>query len=278
MGFRALRVLNEDRIAPGKGFGPHSHRDMEILTYMVDGRLAHRDSLTGPHVLGRNELQAMTAGDGIVHSEFNASDTEPSHSLQIWIEPRAEDLTPSYQQIAFAPEDKRGRLHLLAGPEAADPARTAVINQDARVYVTEVGTGRPRHPRAAGRTTRMDSGGPRHHRRQWHLAAAGRRRRHQRRAHPSSSRATARSCSSISPENGHGPTRRRRRVLLAVRHHRNASHMPPQSAPSTRARSRGCAGSRMMAARSRRTAPIRCAGCRRSMCRRPRRTSPGRRP
>jgi quercetin 2,3-dioxygenase len=138
MGFRVLRVLNEDRIAPGKGFGPHSHRDMEILTYMVEGRLAHRDSLTGPHVLGRNELQAMTAGDGIVHSEFNASDTESSHSLQIWIDPRAEDLTPSYQQVAFAPQDKRGRLHLLAAPDAADPAHTAVINQDARVFVTEV--------------------------------------------------------------------------------------------------------------------------------------------
>jgi quercetin 2,3-dioxygenase len=140
MGFRVLRVLNEDRIAPGKGFGPHSHRDMEILTYMVDGRLAHRDSLTGPHVLARNELQAMTAGDGIVHSEFNASETEPSHSLQIWIEPRAEDLAPSYQQIAFAPEATRGRMHLLAGPESTDPARVAVINQDARLYVTEVGS------------------------------------------------------------------------------------------------------------------------------------------
>ena len=138
MGFRVLRVLNEDRIAPGKGFGPHSHRDMEILTYMVDGRLAHRDSLTGPHVLGRNEVQVMTAGDGIVHSEFNASETELSPSLQIWIEPRAADLTPSYQQIAFAPEDKRGRLHLLAGPESPDATRTATINQDARVYVTEV--------------------------------------------------------------------------------------------------------------------------------------------
>lgn len=152
MGFRVLRVLNEDRIAPGKGFGPHSHRDMEILTYMVDGRLAHRDSLTGPHILGRNEVQVMAAGDGIVHSEFNASDTESSHSLQIWIEARAEDLTPSYQQIAFAPEDKRGRLHLLAGPETTDPARTAVINQDARVYVTEVDTDdRVTHALPAGR-------------------------------------------------------------------------------------------------------------------------------
>jgi quercetin 2,3-dioxygenase len=140
VGFRVLRVLNEDRIAPGKGFGPHSHRDMEILTYMVDGRLAHRDSLTGPHVLGANELQVMTAGDGIVHSEFNASDTEPSHSLQIWIDPRSEDLVPSYRQIGFAPEAKRGRLHLLAGPESTGDAHTAVINQDARVYVTEVGS------------------------------------------------------------------------------------------------------------------------------------------
>ena len=140
-GFRSLRVLNEDRIAPAKGFGPHSHRDMEILTYMVDGALAHRDSLSGPHVLGRDELQAMTAGDGIVHSEVNASDTEASHLLQIWIEPRAEDLPPSYQQIGFVPEDKRGRLHLLAGPDWTDPERTAVINQDARMYVTELGNG-----------------------------------------------------------------------------------------------------------------------------------------
>src|SRR6188768_2616473 len=138
VGFRALRVLNEDRIAPGKGFGPHSHRDMEILTYMIEGQLRHRDHLSGTHVLGRNELQAMSAGDGIVHSEFNASETDGSHSLQIWIDPLAEDLTPSYQQVAFAPQDKRGRLHLLAAPDAADPAHTAVINQDARVYVTEV--------------------------------------------------------------------------------------------------------------------------------------------
>lgn len=140
-GFRALRVLNEDRIAPGKGFGPHSHRDMEILTYVVAGQLAHRDSLEGPHLLGRHELQAMSAGDGIVHSEFNASDTEPSHSIQIWIDPLAEDLAPRYQQVGFAPADVDGRLHLLAGPESGDLSRTAVINQHAQVYVTAVGTG-----------------------------------------------------------------------------------------------------------------------------------------
>jgi redox-sensitive bicupin YhaK (pirin superfamily) len=151
-GFRALRVLNEDRIAPGKGFGPHSHRDMEILTYVVAGALAHRDSLSGPHVLGRNELQAMSAGDGIVHSEFNASDTEPSHSIQIWIDPVAEDLAPRYQQIAFRPEDAGGRLHLLAAPESSDPARTAIINQQARVYITAVGSGdQVTHTLAPGR-------------------------------------------------------------------------------------------------------------------------------
>jgi redox-sensitive bicupin YhaK (pirin superfamily) len=151
-GFRALRVLNEDRIAPGKGFGPHSHRDMEILTYVVAGQLAHRDSLAGPHLLGRNELQAMSAGDGIVHSEFNASDTEPSHSIQIWIDPVAEDLAPRYQQIAFAPEDMRGQWHLLAAPESSDPSRTAVINQQARVYVTAVDSGdRVTHTLAPGR-------------------------------------------------------------------------------------------------------------------------------
>jgi len=138
VGFRALRVLNEDRIAPGKGFGPHSHRDMEILTYMIEGRLRHRDHLSGTHVLGRNELQAMSAGDGIVHSEFNASETDGSHSLQIWIDPLAEDLTPSYQQIGFTDDERRGQLRLLAGPEGSGGPGIATINQHAWVYVTEV--------------------------------------------------------------------------------------------------------------------------------------------
>jgi redox-sensitive bicupin YhaK (pirin superfamily) len=138
-GFRALKVLNEDRVAPGKGFGPHSHRDMEILTLVLGGRLAHRDSMSERHTLGGNELQAMSAGDGIVHSEFNASETEPSHSIQIWIEPHAEDLKPSYQQFSFTDEEKRGRLRLLAAPEPSGTAPVAVINQDVRMYVTELG-------------------------------------------------------------------------------------------------------------------------------------------
>jgi hypothetical protein len=134
MGFRALRVINDDRIEPGKGFGPHAHRDMEIITYVLEGHLLHRDSMGERHVLGPNEVQTMSAGTGIVHSEFNASETEPVHSIQIWIEPEAEDVTPSYQQIAFEPGKKSGRLHLLAGPGGD----ATIIHQDARLYVSEL--------------------------------------------------------------------------------------------------------------------------------------------
>src|SRR5215510_2118473 len=116
-GFRALRVMNEDRIAAGKGFGPHAHRDMEILTYVMEGKLLHRDSMGERHVLGPNEIQMMSAGSGVVHSEYNASEMEPVHLFQIWILPAAEDFEPSYQQIAYTPEEKRGRLRLLAAPE-----------------------------------------------------------------------------------------------------------------------------------------------------------------
>jgi redox-sensitive bicupin YhaK (pirin superfamily) len=136
--FRALRVLNDDRIAPGKGFGPHAHRDMEIITYVLEGHLLHRDSMGEQHVLGPNEVQTMSAGSGIVHSEFNASEEETVHSIQIWIDPQAEDLTPSYQQIGFAPSEKQGRLRLLASPSLDTAVRATSINQDARVYVTEV--------------------------------------------------------------------------------------------------------------------------------------------
>jgi quercetin 2,3-dioxygenase len=136
MGFRALRVMNEDRIAPGKGFGPHAHRDMEILTYVLEGKLLHRDSMGEQHVLGPNEIQMMSAGSGVVHSEFNASETDPVHVIQIWISPEAEDLEPSYQQVAFAAEEKRGRLRLLAAPNLSEKPMT-VIRQDARVYAGE---------------------------------------------------------------------------------------------------------------------------------------------
>ena len=140
-GFRALKVMNEDRIAAGKGFGPHAHRDMEIITFVLEGRLAHRDSMSGPHTVGPNEIQTMSAGTGVVHSEANASETEPVHLMQIWIEPSSEDLPPSYQQVAIPPDRKRGRLHLLAGPAHGNGQPATVINQDARLYVAELGAG-----------------------------------------------------------------------------------------------------------------------------------------
>jgi quercetin 2,3-dioxygenase len=141
MGYRSLRVMNEDRIAPGKGFGPHAHRDMEIVTYVLEGSLAHKDSMGQEHVIGPNTIQAMSAGTGIVHSEYNASANQAVHLLQIWIEPAMEDVEPSYQEFSFAPAEKRGRLRLLAGPHPAVAESSAVIHQDAAVYVTELGAG-----------------------------------------------------------------------------------------------------------------------------------------
>src|SRR5215472_14236118 len=141
MGFRVLRVLNDDRISPGRGFGPHAHRDMEIVTYVLEGGLLHRDSTGEQHVLRPNEVQTMSAGNGIIHSEFNASESEPVHSIQIWIETAQEDLPPSYQQIAFSPSEKRGRFRLLAGPEINPGELSTTINQDARIYVSELAAG-----------------------------------------------------------------------------------------------------------------------------------------
>jgi quercetin 2,3-dioxygenase len=137
-GFRSLRVLNDDRIAPGKGFGPHAHRDMEIITYVVEGRILHRDSLGGRYIVRPNEVQTMSAGDGVVHSEFNESETESLRVLQIWIQPSAEDLQPAYQQISFDPHEKQGQFRLLAAPESSDQKQWTVINQDARLYVAAV--------------------------------------------------------------------------------------------------------------------------------------------
>ena len=139
MGFRALRVINDDRVAAGKGFGAHGHRDMEILSYVVDGRLAHKDSMGEAHELGPNEVQAMSAGNGVIHSEYNASDTEPTHFLQIWIMPAEKNIAPSYQQFAYDPAEKRGRLRLMAGPDAQNGA--ARIHQDARMYASVLAAG-----------------------------------------------------------------------------------------------------------------------------------------
>jgi quercetin 2,3-dioxygenase len=136
MGFRSLRVINEDRVAPGAGFGMHGHQDMEILTYVLEGSIAHKDSMGHRETLGPNEIQRMSAGTGVRHSEFNPSNSEPLHFFQIWIEPATAGAQPSYEQIRFNPEEKKNRLKLLAGPAGGNG--TARINQDARVFVAEL--------------------------------------------------------------------------------------------------------------------------------------------
>ena len=152
MGFRALRVLNDDRVAAGKGFGAHGHRDMEILSYVLDGKLAHKDSMGEEHVLGPNEVQAMSAGSGVIHSEFNASDSEPTHFFQIWLVPETRGIKPSYQQFAYDPSEKRGTLRLMAGPEKNTTPPSAFINQDARMYAAVLGSGETiSYPIAQGR-------------------------------------------------------------------------------------------------------------------------------
>ena len=127
-----LRVINDDRVAPGEGFGKHGHRDMEILTYVLSGELQHRDSMGNGSVIRRGDVQRMSAGTGVTHSEFNASQTEPVHFLQIWIQPEAERLAPGYEQKHFSTTDKRGRLRLIAAHAGEDGA--LVIRQDVRVY------------------------------------------------------------------------------------------------------------------------------------------------
>jgi quercetin 2,3-dioxygenase len=136
MGFRSLRVINEDRVAPGRGFGAHAHRDMEILSYVLEGALAHKDSMGHEEVLGPNEVQRMSAGSGVVHSEFNASKTEPVHFLQVWIEPATTGTPSSYEQFKFDPEEKKGKLKLIASSQGGEGV--AKINQDAKILVSEV--------------------------------------------------------------------------------------------------------------------------------------------
>jgi redox-sensitive bicupin YhaK (pirin superfamily) len=139
MGFRSLRVINEDRVAPGAGFGTHGHRDMEILTYVLEGSLAHKDSMGHQQALGPNEIQRMSAGTGVRHSEFNPSNSERLHLFQIWIEPATAGTPPSYEQIRFDPEEKKNKLKRLAGPEGGNGA--ARINQNAQVFVAELAKG-----------------------------------------------------------------------------------------------------------------------------------------
>jgi redox-sensitive bicupin YhaK (pirin superfamily) len=150
MGFHSLRVINDDRVAGGRGFGAHAHRDMEILSYVLEGKLAHKDSMGHGELLGPNEIQRMSAGKGVVHSEFNGSDSDPVHFLQIWIVPKATGSEPEYEQVKFNPEEKRNRFKLLAGPEEASGA--VRIRQDARMFVAEITPGTAlEHALAAGR-------------------------------------------------------------------------------------------------------------------------------
>jgi redox-sensitive bicupin YhaK (pirin superfamily) len=150
MGFGPLRVINEDRVRPGMGFGTHGHRDMEILSYVLQGRLEHKDSMGNGSVIAPGDVQRMSAGRGVLHSEYNASDSDDVHFLQIWIEPSARAIAPGYEQKRVEDAAKRGTLALIAGP--AGSAAAVTIHQDARVYATMLdGDDRVRHDIADGR-------------------------------------------------------------------------------------------------------------------------------
>ena len=130
--FGPLRVINEDRVVPGAGFSTHGHRDMEIISYVLEGALAHKDSTGTSSVIRPGDVQRMSAGRGVLHSEFNGSQSEPVHFLQIWIQPDVRGIDPGYEQKHFTDADKRGRLRLVASPDGADGS--VRIHQDARVY------------------------------------------------------------------------------------------------------------------------------------------------
>jgi redox-sensitive bicupin YhaK (pirin superfamily) len=139
MGFRSLRVINDDRVAPGEGFGMHGHRDMEIVTYVLDGTLEHKDSMGNGEHIRAGELQRMTAGTGVRHSEFNPSATEWVHLYQIWLLPERKGLEPSYEQLLVDEAEKRGRFQLVASPDGAE--KSMRIHQDARLYLASLAPG-----------------------------------------------------------------------------------------------------------------------------------------
>src|ERR1700726_3714105 len=139
VGFRSLRVINDDRVQPGQGFGMHGHRDMEIVTYVLEGALQHKDSLGNGSIIRAGELQRMTAGTGVRHSEFNPSDKEGVHLYQIWLLPERQGLPPSYDQRAFSQDERQGQLRLVASPDGADGSLT--IRQDARLYLSSSKSG-----------------------------------------------------------------------------------------------------------------------------------------
>ncbi|HMJ13861.1 MAG TPA: pirin family protein, partial [Polyangiaceae bacterium] len=139
MGFRALRVINEDRVAPGKGFGTHAHRDMEIISHVLEGALEHKDSLGTGSIIRPGDVQRMSAGTGVRHSEFNASNRELVHFLQIWIVPAKQGISPGYEQKSFSDAEKSGRLCIVASPDGRDGSVT--LHADALLYVGRFGAG-----------------------------------------------------------------------------------------------------------------------------------------
>lgn len=147
MGFRSLRVMNEDVVAPGQGFGTHPHSDMEIVTYVLEGALEHQDSMGNGEVLRTGEFQRMSAGTGITHSEFNPSADEPVHLYQIWLLPERKGIEPSYEQKQFPIEERRNRLRLVASRDAAEGSLR--INQDARVFLSSLDDGKQLEHRLA---------------------------------------------------------------------------------------------------------------------------------
>ena len=150
MGFRSLRVINEDRVSPAQGFGTHPHRDMEILSYVLEGSLSHKDSMGNGSVIQPGDVQRMTAGTGVTHSEFNGSRKDGVHFLQIWIAPEERGITPGYEQKNFSDEDKQGRLRLIASRDGRDGSVT--IHQDASVFAGLLADGEEtRHALADGR-------------------------------------------------------------------------------------------------------------------------------
>ena len=150
MGWSVLRVINDDRVQPGTGFGTHGHRDMEIITYLLEGALEHKDSMGNGAVIRPGEVQRMSAGRGVMHSEFNPSPTDWTRLLQIWIEPNVRGVAPSYEQKFFPPEERSGRLRLVASGDGRDGSVT--IHQDAALYAGLLAAGESvRCELAAGR-------------------------------------------------------------------------------------------------------------------------------
>jgi redox-sensitive bicupin YhaK (pirin superfamily) len=151
-GFGPLLVINEDRVHPGRGFGTHGHRDMEIISYVLDGALAHQDSMGNGSVLRYGDVQRMSAGTGVQHSEFNHSSTEPVYFLQIWIEPNTKGIAPSYEEKHFDVESKKGQLRLIASSDGRDGS--VLIHQDAAIYASILnGDDRVEHVLTEGRTS-----------------------------------------------------------------------------------------------------------------------------